>query len=127
MLNEASAEYDYFAVDAPPAFDDPAEGLAFLDEMEAREIKRMEEEAREKMALDQDDPTQQSYYRREDRKTVVKTETEYVRCQLTGVRMTVIPYTTAIHLLKEEEARKRSEKKQKQKIKAAKKARKRNR
>lgn len=127
MLNQAPPEYDYFAVDAPPAFEDIGEGLAHLDEVAAAEIADLEAEARERMRLDQEDPSTQSYYRREDRKTIVRTEQEYVRCELQGIPMTVIPYTAAVQLLKEEEARKRTQAKAKKAKKVSKKARKRNR
>jgi hypothetical protein len=124
MLNQPATPFE---LKNPPAFDDIGEGLAYMDEAEAAEIKRMEEAARERMRLDQEDPTQQNYYRREDRKTVVRTEEEYVKCQLDGIPMTVIPYTAAVQCLKEQEARKRSEQKAKKAKKVARKSRKRNR
>ena len=126
MLNEIAAE-EWVDPLAPPAFTDVAEGLAHLDETEAAAIKEMEEEARHRMQLDQDDPTQQSYFLRLDRRTIVKTEEEYVRCQLQGVPMKVVPFSTAVHVLREQDAKKKRDAKNAKKKKAAKKARRRNR
>lgn len=113
--------------DAPPAFEDIGEGLDFLDEAERAARDEMEVVARERMKLDTEDPTQQQYFRREDKRTIVRTEAEYVQCQVKGIRMTVVPYEAAVHALKEQEARVRQEKKAKAKKKTARKARKRNR
>lgn len=110
-----------------PNFENVAEGLAFMDELRDAEVARMEEEARAQMALAQADPTTQNYFLRLDRKTIVKNEEEYVRCQLAGVQMKTVPYSTALQALKEEDARKRQEKKAKAKRKTAAKARRRNR
>lgn len=110
-----------------PNFEDIGEGLAYMDELRDAEIARMEEEARVRMQADQGDPTTQQYFLRLDRKTVVKNEEEYVRCQLQGVQMKVIPYSFALQALKEEDARKRQEKKAKAKRKNAAKARRKNR
>lgn len=128
MLNQAPPDYNYFAVDeSPPAFEDIAEGLAHLDAMEASAISEMETEARERMQRDQEDPAKQQFFRREDRRTVVQTEEEYVQCQLKGVPMSVISYPAALQLLKDEDARKRADKKAKKNKKSARQARRRNR
>lgn len=127
IANQLGHDYDYFAADAPPAFEDIGEALDYMDEQKDAAVADLEAQAREAMALDQEDPTQQMYYRREDRKTVVRTEQEYVQCQLQGIPMTTIPYTAAVQCLKEQEARKRVAAKAKKAKKVAKKSRKRNR
>lgn len=110
-----------------PVFDDPAEALAYMDEQQANVVAELEDEARRLMELDSGDPTQQSYYMRTDRRTVVKTEQEFVQCQINGVQMKIVSYATAMHLVVEEDARARRAVKEKRKKKAAKQARKRNR
>ena len=110
-----------------PVFDDPGEAVSFLDEQETAALKEMEAAAHEAMQLDQKDPTQQMYFRREDRKTVVHSEAEHAQCQLKGVQMTVIPYEVAVQALKEQEAHGRQAKKARAKKKTARQSRKRNR
>lgn len=111
----------------PPVFEDIAEGLAYMDEQEAKIIAEMEEEARQRMELDAEDPTQQQYFLRLDRRTVVRNEKEYVGCQLHGVPMKVVSYAHALQALKDEDARERAKQKAKQKKKTAKASRKKNR
>ena len=118
---------DWVNPDAPPAFTDVAEGLAFMDAQQEAALAELHAHAREKMALDQDDPTKQQYYMRVDRNTVVQTEEEYTKCQLAGIQMKVVPYRTALQLLKDEDRRKRTAGKAKAKKKASRQARKRNR
>lgn len=110
-----------------PVFEDIGEGLSYMDEQERAAIAEMEEEARQRMEADAQDPRKQNYFMRTDTNTVVKDEQEYVRCQLKGVQMRVIPYGHALQLLKEEEARKRQRQKAKRKKKDAKASKKRNR
>lgn len=110
-----------------PVFDNPADGLAYMDEREREVVAEMEEEARRRMDLDAADPTKQNYYMRTDKRTVVKDEREFVLCQRKGVPLRVIPYTHAVQLVKEEDARKRRAVKEKRKKKTSKQARKRNR
>lgn len=123
ILNESYASPGPY----PPAFENIAEGLAHLDEVEQAKIKELQEAAAEAMRLDQEDPTKQEYFVRLDRNTVVKTAEEYTACQLNNVSLKRVPYSAAVHVLKQEEARKRQHKKTQAKKKAAKKARKRNR
>lgn len=125
MLNEV--EYDYFSVDAPPAFEDIAEGLAHLDETEAAAIKEMEEEARLRMQLDQEDPTKQNYFLRLDRRTIVRDEEEYTRCQLARIPLKVVTYKHALEVLKEQDAKKKRASKDAKKKKAARNSRRKNR
>jgi len=113
--------------DAPPAFEDIAEGLSFMDEQKQKATEELEAEARRRMALDNQDPTQQSYFLRADKRTVVRTDKEYVYCQLNNIPMKVIPYIAAVQALKEQESRERQRSKAKQKKKAANKSRRRNR
>lgn len=126
-LDETTASMNYFATKPLPVFENAAEGLSFLDEQEEAARKQMEEEAMRAMAAAQDDPTSQNYFMRLDRKTVVKTEQEYAACLKNQVPMKVVPYTTAVQLLKEEEARAKQRKKAKAKKKTARASRKRNR
>lgn len=117
---------EYVNPDAPPAFDDIGEGMAFMDKQEAAAIAELEAEAERVMGLDKD-PRDQSFFLRADRRTVVRSEAEYVACQRAGIPMKVIPYSAAVQALKEQDARERQWVKVKVKKKAAKKARKRNR
>lgn len=112
-----------------PIFDDNKDNQAvnFMDEQEAAALKEMEEEAQRQMAAAQEDPTTQNYFMREDRRTVVKDDKEYMHCLKSRIPMKVIPYGHALQLLKEEEARAKQRLKDKRKKKAAKKARKKNR
>ena len=119
-------EDDWVNPNAPPHFDDVASGLAFMDEQEKLAILELEAEAQRRMALDQD-PTQQNYFLRVDKRTVVRSEKEYVYCELHGIPMKLIPYTAAVQAIKEQEARERQRDRAKAKKKTAKKARKRNR
>jgi hypothetical protein len=112
--------------DAPPAFDDIASGMAFMDEQGKAALKELEAEARRRMAADQD-PRDQNYFLRTDKRTVVRTDKEYVYCELEGISMKVIPYSAAVQALKEQESRERNKAKSKQKKKAANKARRKNR
>lgn len=108
----------------PPVFEDIKEGLDYMDEQRA--IEEMRIEAERLMAADTD-PRKQNYFMRTDKKTVVKDEREYNLCQAKRIPLKVIPYSHAVQLLKEEEARKRTALKDKRKKKAAKKSRARNR
>ncbi len=110
----------------PPAFEDVGEGLAHLDETEKVALAELETEARERMAQDEGDPRTHNYFMRLDKKTVVKNDKEYVSCQLHGVSMKIIPYSYALQLLKEEDARKVKARKIKKAKKTAKASRKRN-
>lgn len=110
-----------------PVFDDPAEGLAYMDEQAARVVAELEAEARERMQLDAEDPSQQNYYMRTDKLTVVKDEQEYVGCLRHGVKMKIVTYAHALQLLKDEDARFRQKQKDKRKKKTLKAARKKNR
>lgn len=112
-----------------PVFENNADGQAvsFMDEQEEAARKQLEEEALRRMEAAQADPTQQQYFMRLDRKTVVKTEQEYAACQKNQVPMKVVPYTTAVQLLKEEEARAKQRTKAKKAKKVARASRKRNR
>lgn len=118
---------DWVNPDAPPAFDDIGDGLAFMDKQKQDAIEELEAEARRRMATASEDPTDQSYFLRTDKRTVVRTDKEYVYCQLNGVSMKVIPYSAAVQALKEQESRERQRDKAKQKKKAASKSRRRNR
>lgn len=112
------------AVVPTPAFEDIREGLDYMDEQRALEEMRIA--AERAMAADTD-PRTQSYYMRTDTKTVVKDEREFNQCVAKKISLKVIPYSHAVQLLKEEEARKKSALKAKRKKKAAKQSRKRNR
>lgn len=110
-----------------PVFTDIREGLDFLDAQRDEAMDDLHMQARAKMDLDAEDPSQQQYFVRIDRNTVVKDEAEYVRCQLAEVSLRVVPYSTALQLLKEESARKKGVQKLKAKKKSARAAKKRNR
>lgn len=112
--------------DAPPAFDDIASGMAFMDEQGKAALQELEAEARKRMAADQD-PREQNYFLRTDKRTVVRTDKEYVYCQLNDISLRMIPYSAAVQALKEQESRDRNKAKGKQKKKAANKARRKNR
>ena len=73
------------------------------------------------------DPRRQQYIRRWDNNTVVTSDAEYERCQKGGVPMGLISYTQAIALLDQEKAVQQAIVKKKQKRKAVKQARRRNR
>lgn len=108
----------------PPVFDSAADGLAYMDEQVALEEMRIEAEK----AIGADtDPRRQNYYMRTDSKTVVRDEREFNACVAKKVPLKVIPYSHAVQLVKEEEARKKKAQKDKRKKKAAKASRKRNR
>lgn len=115
-------------MDNGPVFMDIRAGLEHLDMVRDQEVERqrMEAAAYEAMERDQGDPTKQSYFVRRDRGTVVKTEEEYDRLSRAGVKMEVVPYSTALQLVNEEKAKRKPAKKRKAN-KAAKQARKRNR
>lgn len=127
MINNLVAEEEWVNPAAPPAFEDIGEGLAHLDQIERDAIKEMEAHAAEAMNKASQDPAQQQYFMRVDRRTVVKTEEEYVRCQLAGTSMKVVPYAFALQLLKEESARTKARDKNRKNKKAARASKKRNR
>lgn len=112
---------------APPAFTDMDAGLAHLDATEQQAIAELEAEARVRMETASADPRTQSYFMRMDKRTVVRSESEYVQCQMKGVPMRVIPYGHALQLLKDQDARNQQRAKSKQKRKVARRARRRNR
>lgn len=72
-------------------------------------------------------PEDQSYFMRTDTRTVVKSESEYTKTSERGVPMRIIPFSYAVQLLKEEEARHKKKIKARRKQKVARKARKVNR
>lgn len=108
----------------PPVFDNAADGLAYMDEQAALEEMRI---AAERAIAADTDPRRQNYYMRTDTKTVVKDEREFNACVAKKVPLKVIPYSHAVQLVKEEDARKRKALKDKRKKKAAKASKKRNR
>lgn len=110
-----------------PVFDNPKDGLAFMDQQEAEAMAELHEEAQRQMEARAEDPSTQNYFMRVDKKTVVKDEAEYQWCLAKQIPMKVIPYGHALQLLKVEDARKAQKLKAKRKKKTAKASRKKNR
>jgi len=110
-----------------PVFDNPKDGLSFLDAQEQVAIKELHDEALQQMADAQEDPTTQNYFMRTDKRTVVKDDKEYGYCLKNHIPMKVIPYGHALQLLKEQEARAKNRLKAKKKKKVARASRKKNR
>lgn len=127
MIVNQVREDEWIAPQQLPVFDDIKEGVEFLDEQEAVAMAQLHEAAGKAMEIAQDDPKQQNYFMRVDRRTIVKDEEEFVRCQLAGIKMSVVPYSTALQLLKEEDARKKGAVKAKKAKKATKASRRKNR
>jgi hypothetical protein len=104
ILNEADG------MEFPPVYDDIGDFLKDTENL-----------------IDVADPTQQNYFLRVDRKSVVKTQREYEDCIAKGIQLKIIPYTYACHVLKEEEAKRRAKTKARKRNKTVKAARKKNR
>lgn len=116
-------EWDY----SKPVFESGGPALEYMDEQEREALAELEAEARARMDAAANDPRTQNYFMRLDKHTVIQDEREYVQCQVKGVKIKIVSYGTAMHLLKVEDARKKAALKNKAKKKAAKKSRKRNR
>lgn len=95
--------------------------------IEASDMGELAAEAQRRIEEAADDPTVQSYFLRQDTNTVIKTEEEYLFCTKRGISIKVIPYGHARDVLKREDALKNQEKTERQRRKAARKARKKNR
>ncbi len=73
------------------------------------------------------DPREQSYFMRLDKKTIVRSEKEHEVCVAQHIPMDIVPYSHAVQVLKEEEARHRNKIKARRKKKTARATRKKNR
>lgn len=91
------------------------------------EMIAFENQVKEKIAQQQDDPRRQQYFKRDDRDTVVKTQEEYDQCSKDRIPMSIISFNRAIDLLNKEHALRENKDKLKKKRQQAKQARKRNR
>jgi hypothetical protein len=98
-----------------------------MDNPDTKEIQDLERAALEKITSERKDPRQQTYFKRLDTQTVVKSEKEYTFCQNKKIQMALVSYNQAFALLMQEDAGNRNKIKKIKKRKAAKKARKRNR
>lgn len=96
--------YNYFSANAPEEYN-------LLNEQE-----EFHQEVLEKINAIPDD-TKASYFIRPDTGRVVKSEKEYDQCIAKGMSLKIVPYSAAVHALKQEEveAEKRKERKTKRK------------
>jgi hypothetical protein len=126
-MDNPAPDMQFFNSGDSPVFDNPADALKHMSEQEEAARLELQEEAERLMDEASQDPSLQQYFMNLDTKTVVKSEKEYQLCLKNHVPMKVIPYGYALHLLKEEDARKRQKLKNKKRRKAARASRKRNR
>src|SRR4249920_3440466 len=89
--------------------------------IEASDIGELKAEAQRRIEAAADDPTIQSYFVRQDTKTVIKTDKEYDWCQSRKIPLSIVSYTMAAALLRAEDEKKRKKKSKRKKQKAARK------
>lgn len=98
-----------------------------MDKPDQQEIDELEAEALVRIEEDNKDPRLQTYFKRLDTNTIVRTSGEYDYCEKNKIPMGWVTYTQAIALLHQQDAANRARIKKKQKRKSAKMARKKNR
>ena len=90
-------------------------------------LAQMELEQEAQKLIEQADPSQQDYYQRLDKKTIIRTEQELLGCISHQVPVRIVHYSYAMQILKEEEAAQRKKIAKRKARKVAKASRKKNR
>lgn len=106
-------------------FEIDPEIVAQLEEEAARQ--QLHDEAEAAIEEDQQDITKQNYILRLDKKTLVQSDEEFMRCLQQGVSMRSVGYRHALHLLAEADAAHRKKIAKRKARKVTKASRKRNR
>lgn len=97
------------------------------DPEQLERFKEMHDHALREIEESQNDPTQQQYFKRMDKKTIIKSEGEFAFCMSNGVGISIVDFESAVECDKQEEARDRAKHARRKAQKRARRSRKANR